>query len=260
MPGITSSSVPATTGRAGLFRRAAQVAGVGGLVLLLSGCLTFDVDVAVNADDTLDGSVILAVDDQILELSGQNPDELLADAAPDAADCESVTFADYQQGGETGKQADVVGCSLEAFNDAAAGAGGFSIVHDGDQFVVDGLLDLTEAPGGLDPELLADAVLRVRLTFPGAVIESNGEVDGRSVTWLPVMGAKNEIHAVASAEPGGAPAAPGAGEDSADDGGPLLWLLLGAFAVLILAAGFFLFWTMRRTRTSSVDEPDPDAA
>ena len=61
-----------------------------GLTLLLAGCLKLDMDITLSPDDTVDGEVVFAVNKEMLELTGQNIDDMLGDTAvPD--DVEGAT-------------------------------------------------------------------------------------------------------------------------------------------------------------------------
>ena len=48
-------------------------------------------------------------------------------------------------------------------------------------------------------EAFDTAELRIAITFPGEVLETNGQVEGTTVTWEPVFGERNVLSAVASA-------------------------------------------------------------
>ena len=61
--------------------------------------------------------------------------------------------------------------------------------------------------------------LHITITYPGNIVETNGTVDGQTVTWTPVYGEVNEINAVVDAPLTN----------------PLLWVFIGA-GVLVLAA------------------------
>ena len=66
-----------------------------GLTLLLAGCLKLDMDITLSPDDTVDGEVVFAVNKEMLELTGQNIDDMLGDTAvPD--DVEGATSEPYE--------------------------------------------------------------------------------------------------------------------------------------------------------------------
>jgi hypothetical protein len=82
------------------------------------------------------------------------------------------------------------------------------------------------------------AQIRVAITFPGRVVDHNGHLDGRTVTWTPTGTEPVEIHARA--------------EDSQQRSftGPVIaaLLILGAVGVLVMR---------RRRETLTARETDP---
>jgi hypothetical protein len=173
------------------------------------------------------GSVIFAMDKGLLDLAGQSFDDLLAESAPIPEDLEGVTVEDYEDDEFVGQQFNFEAVPITEFADA--GEGQLSIVREGDVFRVSGVLDLsaglTGATGlsGFDPsQFLQGAELRVRVTFPGEVTEANGEIDGNSVTWTPVVGERTDINATGSAVEGGG------------SSNLMLWLIIGGVALLLV--------------------------
>lgn len=214
------------------WRTVGRAAAVGGLAVLLSACMKLDMDLQVHADDTVSGKVIFALDKQLLELTGQSAEDLLGTDAPVPTDAEGVTAEAYEDDEFAGQQFSFDGVPLEQFNEGDD-ADALQIVRDGDVFRVSGALDLadaTEAAGATGIPGFEDAFegadLRIRITFPGEVTESNGSVDGNTVTWEPRIGQRLEIQATASAI------------ESAGGGSNLVWILIivGAVAVVAIVA------------------------
>jgi len=108
------------------------------------------------------------------------------------------------------------------------------VVRDGDEFVVSGTMDLTEAAMGAEsvPGIGDSFDIKIAMTFPGKVTEHNGELSGNTVTWTPVYGEVNEFSARASALDGGG-------------GGLSLPLLIGIAAAALLVLGLVLFLVLR---------------
>jgi hypothetical protein len=204
-------------------------AAFGLLALLLSACLKLNMDLNVNADNTVSGNVIFAVQKDLLELTGGSVDDILGTDAPIPEDVEGVTVEPYEDDEFAGQQFVFEGVTLDDFN-SGGGEGQLTITRQGDTFTVAGTLDLSSGlsgatgPTGIDPEqFLEGADLRVRLTFPGEVTQSNGEIEGNSVTWVPQVGERLELQATASAvESGG--------------GGSSMTLLLIIAGVVVVAA------------------------
>ena len=122
------------------------------------------------------------------------------------------------------------------------------ITRQGETYVVTGSLDLTgdETAAGARPRALT--AIRPRSTsarsptrrcasrsrFPGAVISSNGAVDGNTVVWEPAFGEVVEIQAVA------------------ERGSTFPWSLVAAGALIagLLLVGGFLAVSMRRGKAA----------
>jgi hypothetical protein len=223
------------------WRTAGRVAAIGVLALLLSACLKLDVDLQVNADDTVGGAIIFGVDKQLLELSGSSIEDVLDTTAPIPEDVEGVTTEPFEDDRFAGQRFTFEGVPLEEFS-----SGDLAITRDGDVFTVNGVLDLSSGlsgatglsgltgPLGNPEELFRNAEMRVRITFPGEVTEANGEVDGNSVTWVPVVGERLEIQATAGA---------------VDSGGANLTLLL-IIGAIVLAAAIAIGIVMSRRRAA----------
>jgi hypothetical protein len=206
-----------------------RVAAMGALALLLSACLKLDVDLQVNADNTVSGGIIFGVDKQLLELTGSSIEDVLGTTAPIPEDVEGVTTEPFEDDQFAGQQFTFEGVPLEEFS-----TGDLVITREGDVFTVDGALDLSSGLSGATglsgltgpfspEELLQGAEMQVRITFPGEVTTANGEVDGNTVTWVPVVGERLELQATASAiDTGG--------------GGSNLTLLLIIGAIVVVAA------------------------
>ena len=130
----------------------------------------------------------------------------------------------------------------------------------GDTYEVDGVMDLSTEDADLQgnpfeeqiTEAFDTAQLRIAITFPGEVLETNGQVEGTTVTWEPVFGERNVLTAVASASgegasdtAGGTDAAGASGEDSG--GNTLLYVIIGLVIVGVVVG---LVLMMRRKRTN----------
>jgi phosphatidylinositol mannoside-binding LppM-like protein len=242
-------------------RKAARVGAFVALALVLTGCIKLNMDLAINSDDTVSGVVQFGVQKELLELTGQSADDLLGDV-PLPSDAPGVTTEPFEDEEFAGQQFNFESVPIAQFNQTqVTGATGLtgvpatdtlSITHQGDTFVVVGVLDMsgggvtgaTNPFGGTGAELLESADIRISITFPGDVIEApGGQVDGNTVTYRPEFGDVLEINATGSAiDDGDAEAAGG------DDGGSNLWLILIIVAIVaILAIVVFLVLRNRRS-------------
>ncbi|HLA93265.1 MAG TPA: hypothetical protein VJO36_07015, partial [Actinomycetota bacterium] len=65
--------------------KAGTVARIGAfavLALLLSGCIKLTMDLQVNSDDTVSGTIQLGIQKELLELSGGSVQDLLGSDSP----------------------------------------------------------------------------------------------------------------------------------------------------------------------------------
>lgn len=212
----------------GVTRTTRRLVLLATLTMLLAGCIKFDMDMTVSSDDTLSGTMVMAVDRSLMEMGGADGELSVEDMMADGGgafddDVEGVTAAPYDQDGFVGQQYTFEGVPLAVLNAESSDQPGDSlrIERDGDVFQVSGAFDMTESGAagelgsatpqgddlgedlGLDPSVFfGGAELRIRLTFPGEVLESNGQIDGTSVTWDLDLGGANELSAVARADAG----------------------------------------------------------
>jgi hypothetical protein len=150
---------------------------------------------------------------------------------------------DYEDGDFTGQQYTFDGVPLTEFQ--GDGEESLSITRDGDVFHVAGVLDLATgltsgATGlsGFDPsQFLQGADIQITMSFPGEVTESNGQISGNSVTWVPEIGERLEITATANAT--------GSGGDS----NLTILLIIGA-VVVVLAVIAGVIFAQRRNRAA----------
>ena len=221
-------------------RRSGRVVAALALVLVLAGCVRLDVDLKVASDDTVDGTVVVAVDEKALQAAGQDRDTLYATLAANFPSADGVTTQKYDKDGFAGIQLtlnDVPIANLPALGPA----GQFRLTRDGDEYQFDAVLDLgTAATTGVSiPEgLTAAPDLRVQVTFPGQVTATNGQKDGATARWKPTLGQRNELTATALATGGSTSGG------ASSSGWLVLIAVIGGLAVL--TAGLALFLTRRR--------------
>jgi hypothetical protein len=228
-----------------------RLAAFGALALLLSACLKLDMDLEVSSDDTVSGTVIFGVQKELLDLTGGSIDDIIGTDSPLPEGIEGVTVEDYEDDEFAGQQFTFDAVPLAEFN-MGESEEELRIERQGDTFVVSGVLDLstgvTGTTGGLDPEqFLQGAQLRVRITFPGEVTSSNGQVDGNTVTWEPEVGERLELQATASAI------------DSGGSSNLTMWLIIGG-AILLAIIVIAVVLSQRRKRPPAAgDGAAPEA-
>jgi hypothetical protein len=220
-------------------RRLGRLLGAAALALVLAGCFKVDMDVEVAPDDTVSGTAVVAIDEDLLELSGQDPDQIFSDAGQTDLP-EGASIDDYSDDGFVGQQITFEDVPLSEFSgsDTFSGSGlgeELSIVREGDEFVVSGELDMSgeQFTGNQDipAQFLEKFEFTISITFPGEVRSSTGEVDGNTVTWTPTVGENTVMEARASAIPSST--------------SPWLIILVVALVAFLLGAVVFLL-TRRR--------------
>ena len=216
-------------------RTVGRILGCGAMALLLAGCFKVNMDVEVSPENTVSGSAVIAVDESILQLSGQSADQLFRDM--NLSDLPAgATVGPYEEDGFIGREITFDDMPLEAFtqNNTLSGSSGgtgeeLNIVRQGDEFHVTGAFNMTgsEFTGTEIPEQFLESFeFRISITFPGEVKSATGEIDGNTVTWEPRIGQSNPIEAVASATP--------------SKSSPILMILLIAAGALVLGAIAYL--------------------
>lgn len=217
-------------------RRSASMAVLAAIgVVALSGCFKLDMSLELSSDDTVDGSIVLAIDrdqaqlfggeDALREaLAGEGGGLLGEDPATG-----SVETKDYEDADWIGNEYIFTDVALDEFS--GTDTGDLSITREGDEFIVKGTLDLSQGTG-TEPSasaLLESAEAELSITFPGDVKSSNGVEDGNTVTWAPKPGEVTEISAVGSAKAG------------------IPWTLIAAVAALLtlVVVGIVLLLALR---------------
>ena len=234
-------------------RTVGRFMGFGAMALLLAGCFKVNMDVEVSPENTVSGNAVIAVDESILQLSGQSADQLFQDM--NLSDLPAgATVSPYEEDGFIGQEITFDDMPLEAFTQnntlsgSSAGTGEeLSIVRQGDEFHVTGAFDMTgaEFTGTKIPEQFLESFeFRISITFPGEVKSATGEIDGNTVTWAPKIGENTPVEAVASAIP--------------SKSSPLLMILLIAAGALVLGAIAFLL--THRTAPAPAAGPVEDGA
>jgi type II secretory pathway pseudopilin PulG len=195
-------------------------------------------DFTVNSNDTISGEMVMAVSDSLLEMAGTSFDEALESSGSSSPFGEGAeeegTIEPYAADGFTGQKFTFDSVPLDRFAQTSDTTGmSLAITRDGSVFKLSGGLDLaSQDPEAANLGELGDLDLRVSITFPGKVTQSNGEVEGNKVTWTPKLGEANTFEATASA--GGSSA-------------PLLVIGI-VVLVLLVVAGAVVIFAVRSSR------------
>lgn len=225
-------------------RSVARLSAFAALALLLSGCIRLTMDLQVNSNDTVSGTVQLGVQKELLELSGGSIDDIIGTDSPFPSDAPGVTVEDFDDGEFAGQQFNFDSVPISEFQDETD-AESLNIQRQGDTYVVTGVLDMrggatgaTGAIGATGQQILESAEIRVTITFPGDVAQANGAVDNNTVTWEPKFGERLELTATASAIDDG---------DAGGGGGSSLTTIL-IIAAIVIVALVVVFLVMKSRR------------
>ncbi len=253
-------------------RTAGRIGAFVALVFLMTGCIKLNMNLGINSDNTISGTVEFGVQKELLDLTGQNVEDLLGSDAPFPSDAPGVTVEPFDDGEFAGQQFIFEDVPIEEFNSGgfvgntgATGASGASgvtgasdtlnISRQGDTFVVTGVLDLSSALSGATgpfggsggAQFFESADIRIAITFPGAVVQApGGQIDGNTVTYVPTFGERLEINATGSAVDNGEAADVVGGSDSML---PLILIIAGVVLVLLI----IIFLVIRSRRHKGGD-------
>jgi len=228
--------------------------GAALIMLVLAGCIRFQADLTISADDTVSGQIIVAVvvNDDAEEgeaIAAQRAVDLEVSLVPELSGAVGVTRSEYAEDGFIGSRFELREAPLTAFADTG-NAEGLTIVRSGDRILLAGSLNASgiegeandtapneTAPSG-DAEPSGD--ISVVVTFPGEVLSHDGSQSGRTVTWTTEFDEPITISAESEI-------------DQSVDLTPLWWglaivLLVGVLAIVIVIV---VIRRRRRRRTQS---------
>jgi hypothetical protein len=206
LPPAPSSSTRAGTGTAspGRSRRRRVVAVLllaVTVVGLLGGCARVRTALAVQPDDTVTGEIIIAT-----------PPRNADDKGPEItvpADLQSeIDVSEYAQDGYVGSVLRFSGLTFDQVAELSqvGGAAGermkLSMRRAGNRVVVDATADLTTVP-------VDHADFQLKISFPGEVLDTNGESDSGTVSWTFTPGEVGDASAVVAYDDPGAPSVAG---------------------------------------------------
>ncbi len=205
-----------------------------------------DVDLTIDGE-TVDGFMILGVEREFLDMAEMDPDQFIDDLGADDIP-EGSTVEPWEDDEYVGQRVVLDSVEVSEFDDPE-----FILIDydtNAGRYEITGQMDMTDMgdaetaglPSGMFDALMGSFDMSVSITFPGEIIEANGEIDGSTVTWTPVVGEVNEFHAVATDGSGGLPIG-----------------LLVAIGAIILAAIAGLVYFLTRRGSTEPDEQQPSA-
>lgn len=168
---------------------------------MLTGCVRLNVDLEVNKDKTVSGTMIFALSDSLAALGGSSGSMSQNDLID--AKTKGVTVRTYAKSGFTGQEYDLTNVPLSAFKPNGK-SDSFTINQTPKQITVSGYIDLADTSGAdatgnqLATMMMSSADIHISIKFPYKVTSSTGEIsaDKRTVTWRPKIGEKTQLQAV----------------------------------------------------------------
>jgi hypothetical protein len=213
------------------------------VVFLTTGCVKLNMDLTVNNDDTVSGTMVFAVAKSLADLGSESEGGSAPDTEGLLGEIENVTVEPFDDGDFVGSSYTFEAVPLEVFKPEVGDESAFAIARDGDNIIVSGVLDtssegqdLSDNPfgGAFVESILSTTDLRVSVTLPGEIRETNGEVDGQTITWRGSFGESLDMQATAYSP-------------KID---PLLWIVLSSLGVGLLVTVLVLGILKFRRRLS----------
>lgn len=215
---------PARRSAAGPARRAvAALLVLVAALTLASGCSRVQAALAVQPDDTVRGEIVLATPAR----SAEDPGPPVT--IPTGLDVDVRAYRDEDYTGSRLSFSDLTFEDVSLLTSVVGGADQrvqFTLRRVGNRVLAEGAADLATVSANR-------ADFQLKITFPGEVLEADGETDGATVTWTFEPGQKGDIRAVAS---------------FVDPDGPSTLLWTGVLACLVTAAAGAAVWLARRDR------------
>jgi hypothetical protein len=228
-----------------------RILALGAVVLALAGCVRFQAELTLNPEDTVDGSIVVAVlvsedTDEAREQALTAASQIEADLLGSLRDASGVTTSEYEQDEYLGSRIVFDDVALTAFSGQSEDS--LRIVRDDDSYVFTGALDFSgESVPSDETSETDDDNLTVSVTFPGEVTEHNGELSGTTVSWATAIDQRLEMSARGSATPAGPPI--------------LLIVAIALIALVVIAAvvGVLLFVRSRAKKKAAAVPVAPGA-
>jgi hypothetical protein len=192
-----------------------------------------NIDLKVSANDRISGNIIIALSDALAGLA-ETDGESVGDGI--FLESEGIRQVTYKRDGYTGNQIFFESVPLEVFSENGSEDDFLNIAREGDNLITSGNFDLGGQEFSEDDlnffgadfaaNLLSSSDISISITYPGEIIETNGQVNGNTITWRPEYGEENEIRAIVR---------------SPEPSSVLQYALIGAVILIVLAVVFGVF-------------------
>ena len=97
-------------------RTAGRIVAFVALVFLMTGCIKLNMNLGINSDNTVSGTVEFGVQKELLDLTGQNIEDLLGSDAPFPSNAPGVTMEPFDDGEFAGRRFIFEDVPIEQFN------------------------------------------------------------------------------------------------------------------------------------------------
>ncbi|PSK61279.1 hypothetical protein B0E53_06826 [Micromonospora sp. MH33] len=229
--------------------RALRLAVCLALVAALSGCMQLNLGLTVNTDDTVTGQLLLTAEKSLLKRRNPDVAAAFAELRQNIPSLPAGAETRYEDATYYGIQIAYRKTPLSQFTSESV-----NLVRDGDLYRFSLPLDPKKYGGKVaeqDPRnqqaFMTLMSFEISVTFPGRVLDTNGTVNGRSVSWKVVANQPKPADLRAVAE---APAQPSASVSpaAAAAGGGFPWLLVVGGVVVLLLVAVVVVLLLRRPR------------
>jgi hypothetical protein len=223
-----------------------RLLAIGVLVLALAGCVRFQADLTLSTADTVSGNIVVAVilsdeTDETREGTLASVDQIATGLLGGLATSPGVTSTEYEQDGYLGQRLTFENVPLTAFSGSEADALHFERV--GDEYVFSGAIDFSGDAGTGDEAAEDDGNLTVKLTFPGAITDTDGAVTGNTVSWSTPIDTRLEMNARGAATAPGLPI------------GLIIGGVAGLLLLIAIVAGVLVLLSRRRQAAAAGATP-----
>ncbi|MEU0152144.1 LppM family (lipo)protein [Micromonospora fulviviridis] len=229
--------------------RALRLAVCLALVAALSGCMQLNLGLTVNTDDTVTGQLLLTAEKSLLKRRNPDVAAAFAELRQNIPSLPAGAETRYEDANYYGIQIAYRKTPLSQFTSESV-----NLVRDGDLYRFSLPLDPKKYGGKVaeqDPRnqqaFMTLMSFEISVTFPGRVLDTNGTINGRSVSWKVVANQPKPADLRAVAE---APAQPSASVSpaAAAAGGGFPWLLVVGGVVVLLLVAVVVVLLLRRPR------------
>ena len=228
------------------FRKSLALTGLAVVTAFaLTGCIKFDVALSVSDSDTVNGEATVAIPKQLAAMGTADSSSSSSETDSLFSEGEGVTTTPFDDGTFVGSTYSFDNVPLAHFSEGGSESGTISIVREGEILTTSGMLDMgSSSSGETDPfaasmmsGIASSAQLSISITYPGEILETNGVVEGQTVTWSPKFGEVTTLSATVKApQTSSVP------------------LIVGGAIALLVIAGVITVILVRRKRMTAAPE------